>query len=89
MWKLAIISFLIALLQNLFGRISELLNVSVGTDFESVARWWLSNNKNSVINVVCTVSRGKRGQVCKIYGEEYRWIWSNGRYSPKMQFPPF
>jgi hypothetical protein len=33
--------------------ISELLNISIGSDFESVARWWISNNKNSVINVVC------------------------------------
>jgi hypothetical protein len=36
--------------------ISELLNTSVGSDFESVARWWISNNKNSVINVVCTAT---------------------------------
>jgi hypothetical protein len=36
--------------------ISDLLNVSVGSDFESVARWWLSNKKNTVINVVCTAT---------------------------------
>jgi hypothetical protein len=36
--------------------ISDLLNVSVGSDFESVARWWLSNKKNIVINVVCTAT---------------------------------
>jgi hypothetical protein len=38
-----------------FG-ISDLLNVSIGSDFESVARWWLSNKKNTVINVVCTAT---------------------------------
>jgi hypothetical protein len=36
--------------------ISEILGVSVGTNFESVARWWLSNEKNSVINVLCTAT---------------------------------
>jgi hypothetical protein len=36
--------------------ISDLLNVSVGSDFESVAHWWLSNKKNTVINVVCTAT---------------------------------
>jgi hypothetical protein len=33
---------------------SEILGVSVGSNFESIARWWLSNEKNSVINVICT-----------------------------------
>ena len=36
--------------------ISELLGVSVGTDFAYVARSWVSNDNNSVINVVCTAT---------------------------------
>jgi hypothetical protein len=39
-----------------WSTISDLLGVCVGADFESVARWWLSNNKNSMINVVCTAT---------------------------------
>ena len=35
--------------------ISDLVGAQVGTDFESVARWWLSNNKNTALNVVCGV----------------------------------
>ena len=34
--------------------IHELFGVQVGNDFESVARWWISNSKNSALNVVCT-----------------------------------
>ena len=34
--------------------ISDLVGTSVGVNFESVARWWLSDKKNSTINVVCT-----------------------------------
>ena len=33
--------------------VSSMLGVDVGSDFESVARWWLSNKKNYVINIVC------------------------------------
>ena len=36
--------------------ISSLLGVPVGADFESVARWWVSNNRNSGINIVCTAT---------------------------------
>ena len=32
--------------------ISEMVGVEVGADFESVARWWLSNNKNAALNVL-------------------------------------
>ena len=34
--------------------IHELFGVQVGNDLESVARWWISNSKNSALNVVCT-----------------------------------
>jgi hypothetical protein len=30
---------------------TELFNVQVGADFESVARWWISNNKNDMLNL--------------------------------------
>jgi hypothetical protein len=32
--------------------ISELLNLSLGQDFESVARFWLANKRHKVTNVV-------------------------------------
>jgi len=32
--------------------ISELLNLSLGQDFESVARFWLDNKRHKVANVV-------------------------------------
>ena len=28
----------------------------MGADFESVARWWLSNKKNSTLNITCTAA---------------------------------
>ena len=35
--------------------ISELVGVTLGAEFESVARWWVGNDKNYAINVVCTL----------------------------------
>ena len=29
---------------------SRILQVQIGTDFESVARWWISDHKNAVNN---------------------------------------
>jgi hypothetical protein len=37
---------------HLWQTISTLFGISIGSDFESVARWWISNNKNSVLNTV-------------------------------------
>jgi hypothetical protein len=34
--------------------ISEIVGKNVGTDFESVARWWLSDNKFKILNVCTT-----------------------------------
>jgi hypothetical protein len=31
--------------------LSEVFKVQVGADFESVARWWISNNKNDMLNL--------------------------------------
>jgi hypothetical protein len=75
--------------------ISDMLGVSVGVDFESVARWWLNNNQNSVINVVCTTvlwsfwklhnalcfhgKTQKHGQGSKKSGEGCRRIKNNGK----------
>ena len=33
---------------------SEMVDTSVGADFESVARWWLSKKKNSALNITYT-----------------------------------
>jgi hypothetical protein len=35
----------------LWNNILSILYVPLGDDFESVARWWISNNKNSVLNI--------------------------------------
>ena len=32
---------------------SSIFDIQIGSNFESVARWWVSNNKNSVLNTVC------------------------------------
>jgi hypothetical protein len=41
---------------RIVSAISDLIGVNVDADFESVARWCLSSNNNSVINVVCTAN---------------------------------
>ena len=33
--------------------LSDNFDKDLGTDFESVARWWISNNKNVVLNIYC------------------------------------
>jgi hypothetical protein len=33
-----------------WNHLSEILGTQIGTDFESVARWWVSEKKNSVLN---------------------------------------
>ena len=33
--------------------ISEIVGMKVGTDFESIGRWWISNDKNAVLNCTC------------------------------------
>jgi hypothetical protein len=38
--------FIVLLPEIVWSTISDLLGACVGADFESVARWWLSNNKN-------------------------------------------
>jgi hypothetical protein len=35
----------------LWTTISDIFNKSIGLDFESVARWWISESKNSVLNM--------------------------------------
>jgi len=32
------------------------MDKEVGQDFESVARWWISNNKNEILNCVCAAT---------------------------------
>jgi hypothetical protein len=40
-------------IKQIWGFFSDLFGVQLGQDFESVAMWWISNNKNSVLNVFC------------------------------------
>lgn len=37
-------------ISSLFGK------TTIGTDFESVARWWISNKNNTVLNCVCAAT---------------------------------
>ena len=30
--------------------------IQVGVDFESIGRWWISNNKNAVLNSTCAAT---------------------------------
>jgi hypothetical protein len=35
----------------MWKHLSDILNIQIGIDFESVARWWLSNKRNSILNM--------------------------------------
>jgi hypothetical protein len=37
--------------KNIWDTVSSILDKPLGDDFESIARWWLSEDKNSVINI--------------------------------------
>jgi hypothetical protein len=37
--------------QHVWSRLSDIFNIPIGSDFLSVARWWISNDKNGVLNV--------------------------------------
>ena len=39
------------LAKKIWTVISDIFGIHIGTDFESVARWWISNNRNSVLNI--------------------------------------
>jgi hypothetical protein len=65
--------------------LSEVFNVQVGADFESVARWWISNNKNVVLNLFSSATLWSiwslRNELCfqrpswlgKVYACIRRW----------------
>ena len=40
----------------MWNSISMEVCVLVGSDFESIGRWWISNNKNTVLNCVCAAT---------------------------------
>jgi len=35
----------------MWKHLSDILNIQIGIDFEYVARWWLSNKRNSILNM--------------------------------------
>lgn len=39
-----------------WSMISDLFKKPLGTNYDFVARFWVSNNKNSAINIVCTAT---------------------------------
>ena len=38
---------------SIWCHLSEIFNTNLGANFESVARWWISNKKNAVLNTCC------------------------------------
>jgi hypothetical protein len=46
--------FCCVIAKHLWEIVSSLFNKDLGVDFESVARWWISENKNSVLNMFST-----------------------------------
>ena len=38
---------------SMWCHLSEIFGRSLGADFESVARWWISNKKNDILNICC------------------------------------
>jgi hypothetical protein len=41
---------------HIWQALSHIFGVRLGNDFESIARWWISNNKNSVLNMFCSAT---------------------------------
>ena len=37
----------------MWSHLSKIFNKNLGSDFESVARWWTSNKKNAILNSCC------------------------------------
>jgi hypothetical protein len=35
----------------MWKHVSEIFDIQIGVDFESVARWWISNKKNCVLTM--------------------------------------
>jgi hypothetical protein len=40
--------------QQIWEALSTIFKVQLGSDFESIARWWVSNNKHAVLNIFCS-----------------------------------
>jgi len=49
---LYIFSLIVAFAKNTWMIVSDLLGVSLGCDFESVARFWLANKRHGLTNVI-------------------------------------
>jgi hypothetical protein len=41
--------------QNVWKVISDVFGISIGSDFLFVARWWISNDRNAVLNTFSSV----------------------------------
>jgi hypothetical protein len=37
--------------QHVWSRLSDIFNIPIGSDFLYVVRWWISNDKNGVLNI--------------------------------------
>ena len=47
----------------MWKHLSDIFDIALGSDYESVARWWLSNNSHYVLNMSCValIFRQKNG----------------------------
>ena len=58
----------------MWNSISMEVCVLVGSDFESIGRWWISNNKNTVLNCVCAATLWSIWKLCNhLSFEGGRW----------------
>jgi hypothetical protein len=49
------------IVNQLWQVLSNVFGIQIGNDFESVARWWIRNNKNNVLNVSALQPYGPSG----------------------------
>ena len=65
---------------TMWCHLSDIFDKNLGANFESVARWWVSNKKNTVLNTCCAALmwcswklrndlcfQGKNGEARRIY----------------------
>ena len=41
--------------KEIWENVSKILGFSLGTSFESIARFWVANKKHAVLNTICSI----------------------------------
>ena len=83
---------------TMWCHLSDNFDKDLGTDFESVARWWISNNKNVVLNIYCAALmwstwklrndlsiQEKNGEARRIFCSDWSKPWRIGRLCARLQ----